>query len=131
MIDSALNLGLDTIKEIPPEAIISEKTVTNSFTTIKKGDVLGLKSVGVGMKQSKEIVKLNFLAYAEANPQYDEIVIEGIPKIHQRIEDGVQGDYSTIAMILNLIPLLSSTGPGLVTMKDIPVPRNTERVFKD
>ena len=131
MIDSALNLGLDTIKEIPPEAIIAEKTVTNSFTTIKKGDVLGLKSVGVGMRQGKEIVKLNFLAYAEADPQYDEIVIEGIPKIHQRIEGGVQGDYSTIAMILNLIPIIGSTGPGLVTMKDIPVPRNTERVFKD
>lgn len=131
MIDSALNLELDNIKEIPPEPLIAEKTVTNSFTTIKKGDVLGLKSMGVGMRNSKTIVQLNFLAYAEAEPQYDEIVIEGFPKIHQRIEGGVQGDYSTIAMILNLIPILSSAGPGLVTMKDIPVPRNTERVFKN
>ncbi|MFX1606291.1 MAG: NADP-binding protein, partial [Promethearchaeota archaeon] len=41
-----------------------------------------------------------------------------------------QGDYSTIAMILNLIPMIKSAGPGLVTMKDIPVPRNTERVYR-
>jgi len=131
MIDSALNLGLDKIEELPPEAVVADEAIANSFATIKKGNVLGLKSTGLGKKNGKTVVRLDFLAYAEADPQYDEIVIEGLPKIHQRIEGGVQGDYSTIAMILNLIPMLGSTGPGLVTMKDIPVPRNTERIFKN
>ncbi|MFX1605338.1 MAG: dihydrodipicolinate reductase, partial [Promethearchaeota archaeon] len=115
MIDSALNLGLDQINELPPEAVVAESEVTNTFTTIKKGDVLGLKSIGLGKRNGETIIKLEFLAYAEAEPQYDEIIIDGIPKIHQRIEGGVQGDYSTIAMILNLIPMIKSAGPGLVT----------------
>ncbi len=130
MIDAALNLGLDSIQELPPEAVIAEADVTNPFTTINKGDVLGLKSIGVGLRNNDTIITLSFLAYAEATPQYDEVIIEGTPKIHQRIEGGVQGDLATIGMILNLIPLISSSKPGLVTMKDIPVPRNTERVYK-
>ncbi|MGY5859390.1 MAG: dihydrodipicolinate reductase [Candidatus Thorarchaeota archaeon] len=131
MVDAALNLGLDTIEEFPPEAIIAEKDVTNSFATIKKGDVLGLKSVGVGKRNGKEIVTLDFQAYAEATPQYDEVIVEGLPRMHQRIEGGVQGDHGTIGMILNLIPVVVMESPGLKTMKDISVPRNTSRFWKE
>ena len=130
MVDAALNLNLDTIEELPPEAIIAEEDVTNSFTTVKMGDVLGLKSMGVGKRKGEEIIVLDFQAYAEATPQYDEVIIEGLPKIHQRIEGGVQGDHGTIGMILNLIPLVILESPGLKTMKDLPVPRNTMRFWK-
>ncbi len=130
MIDAALNLGLDEIEEIPPEAIIAKKNTTNSFTSIVKGNVLGLKSVGVGRRNGKQIVTLDFQAYAEATPQYDEVIIEGIPRIHQRIEGGVQGDQGTIGMLLNLIPMVINESPGLKTMKDLPVPRNTMRFWR-
>ena len=130
MIDSALNLGLDEIVELPPEAIVAESKITNSFATVEKGDVLGLKSVGVGRRKGEQIVTLDFQAYAEATPQYDEVIIEGIPRIHQRIEGGVQGDHGTIGMILNLIPIVIQESPGLKTMKDLPVPRNTMRFWK-
>ena len=131
MIDAALNLGLDNIEELPPEAIIADSKITNSFATVEKGDVLGLKSVGVGRRKGEEIVMLDFQAYAEATPQYDEVIIEGLPRIQQRIEGGVQGDHGTIGMILNLIPIVINESPGLKTMKDIPVPRNTMRFWKE
>jgi hypothetical protein len=131
MIDAALNLGLDEIKEIPPEAIIAKRKTTNSFTSILKGDVLGLKSVGVGRKNGEQLVTLDFQAYAEAEQQYDEVIIEGRPRIHQRIEGGVQGDQGTIGMLLNLIPIVIKESPGLKAMKDLPVPRNTMRFWKE
>jgi len=131
MIDAALNLELDEVVELPPESVIAEKEVTNSFTTIKEGDVLGLKSVGVGVKDGTDIITLDFQAYAEATPQYDEVIIEGLPRMHQRIEGGVHGDHGTIGMILNLIPIVVKESPGLKTMKDIPVPRNTSRFWKE
>jgi hypothetical protein len=130
MIDAALNLGLDKIQEIPPEAIIADREVSSPFTTIKKGNVLGLKSVGVGKRKDDTVVTLDFRAYAEASPEYDEVVIEGLPRIHERIEGGVQGDQATIGMILNLVPLVVDAEPGLKTMKDLPVPRNTERHWR-
>ncbi len=131
MIDAALNLGLDEIEELPPEAIIAKEETTNTFTTIEKGNVLGLKSVGVGKRNGEQIVTLDFQAYAEATPQYDEVIIDGRPRIHQRIEGGVQGDYGTIGMLLNLIPIVINESPGLKTMKDLPVPRNTARFLKE
>ncbi|MHA2027142.1 MAG: NAD(P)H-dependent amine dehydrogenase family protein [Candidatus Thorarchaeota archaeon] len=131
MIDAGLNLGLDEIEELLPEAMIAESEVTNSFATIKKGDVLGLKSVGVGKRKGEQIVTLDFQAYAEATPQYDEIIIEGLPPITQRIKGGVQGDHGTIGMILNLVPIVIAEPPGLKTMKDLPVPRNTMRYWRE
>ncbi len=131
MIDAALNLGLDTVEELPPEAVLAETTITNPFTKIEKGDVLGLKSTGLGRRDGHTIVQLDFLAFAEATPEYDEVLIDGHPRIYQRIEGGVQGDFGTVGMILNLIPMVVSSSPGLKTMKDIPVPRNTSRFYKD
>ncbi|TFG10185.1 hypothetical protein EU538_02635 [Candidatus Thorarchaeota archaeon] len=131
MIDAALNLGLDTVEELPPEAVLAGETVTNPFTKIEKGDVLGLKSTAVGRRDDDLLVQLDFLAFAEAEPEYDEVLIDGHPRIHQRIEGGVQGDFGTVGMILNLIPMVVSSSPGLKTMKDITVPRNTSRVYKD
>jgi hypothetical protein len=130
MIDAALNLGLDEIVEVPPEAIVAKNTTTNSFTTIPKGNVLGLKSVGLGRRDGEEIITLDFQAYAEATPEYDEVIVEGRPKIHQRIEGGIQGDQGTVGMLLNLIPVAIAESPGLKTMKDLPVPRNTQRIWK-
>ncbi|MHA2149345.1 MAG: NAD(P)H-dependent amine dehydrogenase family protein [Candidatus Thorarchaeota archaeon] len=131
MIDAALNLDLDEIEELPPEAIIAESKITNSFAIVERGDVLGLKSVGVGRRKGEQIVTLDFQAYAEATPQYDEVIIEGLPRMQQRIEGGVQGDHGTIGMILNLIPIVIDESPGLKTMKDLPVPRNTMRFWKE
>ncbi|MHA1966090.1 MAG: NAD(P)H-dependent amine dehydrogenase family protein [Candidatus Thorarchaeota archaeon] len=74
MIDAALNLDLDEIEELPPEAIIAESKITNSFAIVERGDVLGLKSVGVGRRKGEQIVTLDFQAYAEATPQYDEVM---------------------------------------------------------
>ncbi|MHA1769776.1 MAG: NAD(P)H-dependent amine dehydrogenase family protein [Candidatus Thorarchaeota archaeon] len=130
MIDDTMNLGLDEIVELPPQPIIAERKVANSFTTVEAGNVLGLKSVGVGRRDGEDIITLDFQAYADATPQYDEIVIDGTPSIHQRIEGGVHGDKATIGMMLNMIPLVVTAPPGFSTMKDLPAPRNTERVWK-
>ncbi|MHA2162500.1 MAG: NAD(P)H-dependent amine dehydrogenase family protein [Candidatus Thorarchaeota archaeon] len=131
MVDSALNLGLDEIVELPPEAVVAKAAITNSFTTIEKGEVLGLKSTGVGKIRGETLLTLDFLAYAEATPEYDEVIIKGLPNIQQRIEGGVQGDHGTVGMILNMIPMVVKAQPGLMTMKDMPVPRNTLNIMKD
>ncbi|MHA2228388.1 MAG: NAD(P)H-dependent amine dehydrogenase family protein [Candidatus Thorarchaeota archaeon] len=131
MVDSALNLGLDEIVELPPEAVVAKSKTTNNFATIEKGEVLGLKSTGVGKLKGETLLTLDFLAYAEATPEYDEVIIKGLPNIQQRIEGGVQGDHGTVGMILNMIPLVVKAQPGLMTMKDIPVPRNTLNIMKD
>ena len=74
---------------------------------------------------------MDFIAYAGATPEYDEVKIEGDPNLTSRIEGGVMGDYGTAAMAVNMIPIVVKATPGLHTMKDLPIPRNTQRIMKE
>ena len=95
------------------------------------GNVLGLKSRGVANRKGQTIITLDFIAHAGASPEYDEVSIEGYPNLTSRIEGGVMGDYGTAAMAVNMIRIVVNAAPGLYTMKDLPVPRNTQRIMKE
>ena len=122
MIAGGLGWKLDEIKEFPPEPVIAEADITTPYTTVKKGQVLGLKSIATAKKDGKTVITFEFIAYAGNAPEYDAVSIEGTPNINERIEAGVHGDIGTIAMVLNTIPKVLKAAPGLKTMKDLPLP---------
>jgi len=130
MILSALGLDYDEIKEFSPEPVIADKEIVTPYTKVEPGEVCGLKSIAIASNNGKEIVKLEFVAFAGEHEEYDSITIDGIPNIKQKIIGGVHGGIGTAAMIANLIPKVYSSPPGLLTMKDISVPCNTENIFK-
>ena len=122
----------DEVKEFPPKEIIAEKELTTSYgETVPKGYVCGLKSKAVAMKDGNELILLDFVAYAGEHEEFDSIEIEGTPNIHQKIIGGVHGDLGTSAMVANLIPIVTKARSGLLTMKDLPVPCNTENIWKE
>lgn len=132
MICEALGFEYDEITEFPPEEVITEKEFTTSYgEKILEGYVCGLQSKAIAKKNGKEIVFLDFLAYAGEHEEYDSIITEGIPPIHQKIIGGVHGDLGTSAMVVNLIPIVISAKSGLLTMKDLPVPCCTENIWKE
>jgi 4-hydroxy-tetrahydrodipicolinate reductase len=122
MIAAALGWNLDEIKEFPPEAIIAEEEVKTSYTVIKKGHAAGLRSNAQGIRGGKSVIALEFASYATAQEEYDAVYVEGIPKICEKISGGVHGDIGTVAVIINMIPKVLNAQPGLLTMKDLPVP---------
>jgi hypothetical protein len=130
MVSDALGLSLTRVDELPPEPVLAKENIETPYAVVSEGYVLGLKSEAIGLKGDEILVTLKFHAYVGASPEYDEIRIKGYPEIIQRIEGGVMGDYGTVGMVINMIPLVINAQPGLVTMKDIPVPRNTERIWK-
>ena len=131
MIDAALGLELDEILEFPPIAKIAEKEVDGPHGKVPAGMVCGLHSKGLGKKKGKEILDLEFIAYAGDHEEYDSIEISGIPGIKQIIQGGVHGDIGTASMVVNLIPKVISARPGLLAMKDLPVPCNTANIWKE
>ncbi len=132
MIIAALGLEFDELQEFPPEEIIAEKEFITSYgEVVKKGDVCGLKSTAIAKKDENNLVRLDFLAYAGDHEEYDSVIIEGTPKIEQKLIGGVHGDLGTSAMVANLIPKIYYADPGLYTMIDLPVPCNTERIWKN
>jgi 4-hydroxy-tetrahydrodipicolinate reductase len=122
MIAGALGWRLDHIKEFPPEPVIAQKQVVTPYTTVRPGHVAGLKSVAHGIKNGKPVIILEFNAHAGVEEEYDAVAIDGVPRIDQKIIGGIHGDVGTVAVIANMIPKVMNAEPGLVSMKDLPMP---------
>ncbi len=131
MIVSALGIEYEEILEFPPKAIISEDDFITSYgEKVPKGYVCGLQSTAIAKMHEKDVVYLDFIAFAGDHEEFDSVIIEGNPNIHQKIIGGVHGDIGTAAMVANLIPNVVAAKPGLLTMKDLPVPCYTENIWK-
>ncbi|MFW9936140.1 MAG: Gfo/Idh/MocA family oxidoreductase [Candidatus Thorarchaeota archaeon] len=132
MIAAALGIPYDTLDEFPPKPIITSKEFVTSYgETVHKGNVCGLNSKAIAKKDKKEIFVLDFVAYAGEHEEYDSVKVDGIPSLHQKIVGGVHGDIGTAAIVANLIPIVINAKPGLLTMKDLPVPCYTENKLKN
>ncbi|MFX1503628.1 MAG: hypothetical protein ACFFDH_21890 [Promethearchaeota archaeon] len=131
MIVAAIGIKYDKIVELPPKEIITEKEFTTSYgEIIPEGYVCGLQSKAFAIHEKKEVITLDFIAFAGEHEEYDRVLIEGIPNIDQKIIGGVHGDLGTSAIVVNLIPKVIVAKSGLLTMKDLPVPCNTENIWK-
>lgn len=101
------------------EPIIARNRININDVSIEKGMTLGVKQIGKGFSQGKEMLSLLFIASADIDQAYDRINIKGIPDIDTTIKDGVNGDIGACAMITNAIPTLLKAAPGLRTMADV------------
>ena len=122
MVAAALKWQLDKIQVDQVEPVIAENEVRSETIIVRKGQVAGLKQTARGIVQRKDAITLDFQAYIGAKDEYEAITIDGVPPIHQKILPCVHGDHATVAMIVNSIPKVMNAPPGLLTMKDLPVP---------
>jgi len=125
MVAAALKWELDRIQVETVEPVVAEKEVASDAIKVKKGQAAGLKQTAHGIMKRKDVITLDFQAYIGAEQEYDAITIDGIPPIHQRISPCVHGDHATVAVIVNSIPKVIKAPPGLLTMRDLPIPSAT------
>jgi 4-hydroxy-tetrahydrodipicolinate reductase len=122
MIASALQWELDGVRIDLPQPVAAKKDVQSDAIKVKKGRVAGLRQTARGIMKRRALITLDFQAYIGAEDEHDSIVIDGLPPIHQRISPCVHGDHATVAIIVNSIPKVMNAHPGLLTMKDLPIP---------
>jgi 4-hydroxy-tetrahydrodipicolinate reductase len=122
MIAAALKWQLDKIQVDQVEPVVAAKEVKSEAIAVKKGQVAGLRQKARGIMKRKDVITLDFQAYIGAPEEYDAITIDGVPPVHEKILPCVHGDLATVAMIVNSIPKIMNAPPGLLTMKDLPVP---------
>jgi hypothetical protein len=122
MIADALAWKLDKILIESVEPVIADKTVGSKDIRVEAGKVAGLRQKARGIMKNREVILLNFQACIGAEEEYDAITIEGTPTVKQKIQPCVHGDIGTIAMVVNSIPKVIKAPPGLLTMKNLPVP---------
>ena len=121
MIADAFGWKLDKVTdEITPK--MAEQTVESEFLAVDPGYVCGIVQDGIGWKHGKPLITLHMEAYLGAPDSYDSVVIEGIPRIEQKISGGVHGDVATASITVNSIPKVIAATPGLRTMRDMALP---------
>jgi hypothetical protein len=121
MIADAFGWKLDKVTDdIKPK--IADATVESEFLAVDPGYVCGIIQDGVGWKNGKPVITLHMEAYLGAPESFDSVIIEGVPRIEQKISGGVHGDVATASITVNSIPKLLQAPPGLRTMRDMVLP---------
>ncbi|MEM0048967.1 MAG: hypothetical protein QW424_01920 [Candidatus Bathyarchaeia archaeon] len=119
MIADSIGIKLNGILEEPIKPVIAAEKIEEGFIVVKPGFVAGVSQKAHGLLNDQPFITLIFKAYVGAAWECDSILIEGIPTINERITPCVHGDISTAAIIVNLIPRVINSPPGLKTMRDM------------
>jgi 4-hydroxy-tetrahydrodipicolinate reductase len=121
MIAEAFGWRLDKVTdEIKPK--IADATVESEYLAVDSGYVCGIVQDGIGWKDGRPLITLHMEAYLGAPESFDSVVIEGNPRIVQKIAGGVHGDIATASITVNSIPKVLEAPPGLRTMRDMVLP---------
>jgi hypothetical protein len=99
--------------------VIADEAVSSEYFSVAPGQVKGSEQSAAGIVNGEEKIRLNFAAFLGAAPSYDEVVIFGTPEIHARISPCWHGDYGTVGMVANLIPVVLNSPAGLLTINDM------------
>ena len=91
------------------------------------GLAAGQLQTAVGTMRGKRVIEAVVQMSAGADDPRDEIEIDGVPPVHLVIKGGIAGDQATAGVILNAVPLVIESKPGLMTMLDLPVLRGQGR----
>ena len=125
LIADGLGWRLDGIEVEPIQPVVAEREVSSDFVRVEPGRVAGIRQVAMGLMGDRPVITLELLAYIGAEDEHDAVDIDGVPEIHIRIKPCVQGDEGTVGVVVNMIPKVIKAPPGLLTMKDMPLPSAT------
>jgi 4-hydroxy-tetrahydrodipicolinate reductase len=122
LIAHALGWPLDRIVETC-EPVVAETHVRTAFFALKPGETRGLHQRALGLANGGARITLDLvMALDEPNP-HDTVVIRGRPPLHLTLSGGVAGDDATIAALVNTVPRLLESAPGVRLPTDLPLPR--------
>lgn len=122
MLASALGWSLEDIEVGEVEPVVAEAPVEGGYVSIPSGRVTGVKQAARGFVGGEVRIELDFMAFVGSKEEFDRVEIDGTPPVNCTISPCVHGDHGTVAMLVNAIPAVATTPPGLYTMKDMRIP---------
>jgi 4-hydroxy-tetrahydrodipicolinate reductase len=120
LVGSGLGVEFDEVTEERIEPIVAEREVVTQYLRVAPGQVAGVYQTIEGLGRIKVRLELRMYVGAE-DVAADKVVIRGVPDVEMEIRGGVHGDRATAAMVVNSIPRIINSRPGVLTMDDIPI----------
>jgi 4-hydroxy-tetrahydrodipicolinate reductase len=108
MIAAAMGWALDATEESIESEVDQRRAVR------------GLHQVCRGLRDGEVLISLDLSMATGADRPRDIVRIEGIPPITMEIPGGIHGDVATWAIIVNTIPAVLASPPGLLLATQLP-----------
>ena len=118
LIGIGLRLPFDEVRS-HIEPVIA--TAASPRAGIAPGRVAGLRQSAIGVRDGREIARLDLEMSVSAPDPHDRIWIDGDPPLDVLIAGGTHGDRGTVGTIINAIPAVVAAAPGLKTILDLPL----------
>jgi len=123
MIAAGLGWSLDRIEETL-EPAVAPRDLDTEYIRVPAGAVAGIKQYARAYRNGDIAISLDLQMYVGAEAPRDHVVITGEPPVDMTITGGVAGDLATAAIVVNCIPKVLAAAPGLLTMRDLPLPHH-------
>jgi 4-hydroxy-tetrahydrodipicolinate reductase len=120
MIAAGLGWKLDRVEETL-EPAIAPRDLETEHLRVPAGAVAGIKQFARAFRGGELVISLDLQMYVGAEMPRDHVLIAGEPPIDMTIAGGVAGDAATTALVINSVPKLLASGPGALTMRDLPL----------
>jgi 4-hydroxy-tetrahydrodipicolinate reductase len=126
-IADCMDLRLDEVRE-KMESVIAKVPRLGLYSKVEKGKVAGILQSAYGIKKGKEVITFEYNATIQ--PAAEKIEpgtfwsIKGKPSIEVSLKGTEAGEESvlvTSARVVNSIPIVIKSRPGLLTQKDLPL----------
>lgn len=121
LIAHALGWRIEKLRETA-EPVIATRVIRTEHFTVEAGQVCGIHQRAVAHSGGRERLVLDLQMFLGAPDPRDVVEIHGRPPLKVRVEGGVAGDVATIASLVNTVPRLLASRPGLLLPTELPVP---------
>ena len=118
MIAAGLGWKLQRVDE-NVEPAIAPRDLDTEYLRVSAGSAAGIHQSARGYRDGELAVSLDLQMYVGAESPRDHVLVDGDPPIDATIAGGVAGDTATAAMVVNVIPKVLASPPGVLTMKDL------------
>jgi len=121
LIAHALGWPLDAIEETC-EPVIAETQLSTQFFDVACGQTRGLHQRALGIVDGLPRITLNLVMALNEPDPHDTLIVRGRPRLQLTLAGGVAGDDATVAALINTVPRILGSGPGVRLPTDLPLP---------
>jgi 4-hydroxy-tetrahydrodipicolinate reductase len=118
MVGHGLGVEFASVSDETIEPILAEREVVTQYLRVAPGQVAGVHQTIYGKGRIDVSLELRMYVGAE-DVAADRVIVRGVPDVEMEIKGGIHGDRATAAMVVNSIPRIVQSRPGVLTMDDI------------
>ncbi len=120
MIAGTLGWKLDRVDETL-EPAIAPRDLDTAYLRIAAGAAAGVRQCVRAYRGDQLAISLDLQVYVGAESPRDHVLIAGDPPVDATVAGGVNGDGAAAAVLLNALPRLLVSPPGLLTAAELPL----------